>query len=196
MSVLFATVWFTAKSAEHGDILLAANSVLITLTHTAAYFLDGFAFAAETLTGQAIGAKRINRFRDAVRLSTLWAIIFSVVASAIFWFGGDQIINLLTINEEVRATARTYLIWAAIIPISGVMAYQLDGIFVGATRTADMRNMMLVSLACYMLLWATLTPILGNHGLWAALVIFLGLRAITLGMRYPALVRTSFPAVS
>jgi MATE family multidrug resistance protein len=196
VSVLFATVWFTAKSAENSDILLAANSVLITLTHTAAYFLDGFAFAAETLTGQAIGAKRINRFRDAVRLSTLWAIIFSVVASAIFWFGGDQIINLLTINEEVRATARTYLVWAAIIPISGVMAYQLDGIFVGATRTADMRNMMLVSLACYMLLWATLTPILGNHGLWAALVIFLGLRAITLGMRYPALVRTSFPAVS
>lgn len=196
VSVLFATVWFTAKSAEHGDILLAANSVLITLTHTAAYFLDGFAFAAETLTGQAIGAKRINRFRDAVRLSTLWAIVFSVGASALLWFGGDQIINLLTINEEVRATARTYLVWAAIIPISGVMAYQLDGIFVGATRTADMRNMMLVSLACYMLLWATLTPILGNHGLWASLVIFLGMRAITLGMRYPALVRTSFPAVS
>ncbi len=195
LSVLFAFTWFTAKSAEAGDVLLAANSVLMTLTHTAAYFLDGFAFAAETLSGQAIGAQRINRFRDAVRLSTLWAIVFSTVASAIFWFGGGMIIDLLTVNEEVRAMARTYLIWAALVPITGVMAYQLDGIFIGATRTADMRNMMLISLACYLLLWATLTPIFANHGLWAAIVIFLSLRALTLGLRYPALVRGSFPSV-
>jgi MATE family multidrug resistance protein len=195
VGVLFAFTWFTAKSAEGGDVILAANAVLMTLTHTAAYFLDGFAFAAETLTGQAIGAQRINRFRDAVRLSTLWAIAFSTVASAVFWFGGGLIIDFLTVNEEVRATAREYLIWAALVPITGVMAYQLDGIFIGATRTADMRNMMLLSVAVYLLMWATLTPILGNHGLWAAIVIFLSLRAITLGLRYPALVRTSFPAL-
>jgi len=195
VGVLFAFTWFTAKSAEGGDVILAANAVLMTLTHTAAYFLDGFAFAAETLAGQAIGAQRINRFRDAVRLSTLWAIIFSTVASALFWFGGGIIIDFLTINEEVRAMARIYLIWAAVVPIAGVMAYQLDGIFIGATRTADMRNMMLLSVAVYLLMWATLTPIIGNHGLWAAIVIFLSLRAITLGLRYPSLVRTSFPAV-
>lgn len=192
--VLFAFTWFTAKSAEAGDVVLAANSVLMTLTYLAAYFLDGFAFSAETLAGQAIGAKRINRFRDAVRLSTLWALGFSVAASLVFWFGGDMIIDLLTINEEVRATARTYLVWAALVPVIGVMAYQLDGIFIGATRTADMRNMMLISLIFYLALWAMLTPLYGNHGLWAAIVIFLGLRALTLGMRYPALVRTSFPA--
>jgi MATE family multidrug resistance protein len=194
VGVIFAFAWFTAKSAESGDVILAANAVLMTLTHTAAYFLDGFAFAAETLTGQAIGAQRINRFRDAVRLSTLWAIVFSTLASAVFWFGGGLIIDFLTVNEEVRASAREYLIWAAIVPVTGVMAYQLDGIFIGATRTGDMRNMMLLSVAVYLLMWATLTPILGNHGLWAAIVIFMGLRAITLGLRYPALVRTSFPA--
>jgi len=192
--VLFAFTWFTAKSAEAGDVVLAANSVLMTLTHLAAYFLDGFAFSAETLAGQAIGAKRINRFRDAVRLSTLWAIGFSVAASLIFWFGGYWIIDLLTINEEVRATARAYLVWAALVPITGVMAYQLDGIFIGATRTADMRNMMLISVIFYLALWAMLTPVYGNHGLWASIVIFIGLRAVTLGIRYPALVRTSFSA--
>lgn len=194
VGVIFAFTWFTAKSAEAGDVILAANAVLMTLTHTAAYFLDGFAFAAETLSGQAIGAQRINRFRDAVRLSTLWAVIFSTVASVVFWFGGGLIIDFLTVNEEVRAAARVYLIWAALVPITGVMAYQLDGIFIGATRTADMRNMMLLSLALYLFMWALLTPLFANHGLWAAIVIFLSLRAITLGLRYPALVRGSFPA--
>lgn len=192
--VLFAFTWFTAKSAEAGDVVLAANSVLMTLTYVAAYFLDGFAFSAETLAGQAIGAQRINRFRDAVRLSTAWAIAFSIAASLIFWFAGDSIINLLTVNEDVRATAREYLVWATLVPIAGVMAYQLDGIFIGATRTADMRNMMLISLTCYLALWAILTPLYGNHGLWASIIIFVGLRALTLGMRYPALVRTSFSA--
>jgi len=196
MAVVFAFTWFTAKSAEAGDVILAANAVLMTLAHTAAYFLDGFAFAVETLAGQAIGAQRINRFRDAVRLSTLWAITFSAIASAVFWFGGGMIIDFLTVNEQVRSAARVYLIWAAIVPITGVMAYQLDGIFIGATRTADMRNMMLLSLAVFILMWATLTPLFANHGLWAAIVIFLGLRAITLGLRYPALVRTSFPAAN
>jgi MATE family multidrug resistance protein len=196
MGVIFAFTWFTAKSAEAGDVILAANAVLMTLAHTAAYFLDGFAFAVETLAGQAIGAQRINRFRDAVRLSTLWAITFSTIASAVFWFGGGMIIDFLTVNEQVRSAARVYLIWAAIVPITGVMAYQLDGIFIGATRTTDMRNMMLLSLAVFILMWATLTPLFANHGLWAAIVIFLGLRAITLGLRYPALVRTSFPAAN
>ncbi len=196
MAVVFAFTWFTAKSAEAGDVILAANAVLMTLAHTAAYFLDGFAFAVETLAGQAIGAQRINRFRDAVRLSTLWAIVFSTIASALFWFGGDMIIDFLTINEQVRSEARVYLVWVAIVPIAGVMAYQLDGIFIGATRTADMRNMMLLSLAVFILMWVTLTPLFANHGLWAAIVIFLGLRAITLGLRYPALVRTSFPAAN
>ena len=191
--VVFAFTWFTAISAEAGDVILAANAVLLTLTYTAAYFLDGFAFAAEALVGQAIGAKRIARFRDAVRLSTLWAIILSLVASAVFWFGGGVIIDVLTVNEDVRALAREYLVWAALVPITGVMAYQLDGIFIGATRTADMRNMMLLSLAIFLLAWMALTPQYGNHGLWAALVIFMSLRGLTLGVRYPALVRAAFP---
>jgi MATE family multidrug resistance protein len=192
ISVVFAFTWFTAKSAEAGDVILAANAVLLTLTYTAAYFLDGFAFAAETLVGQSIGAQRINHFRDAVRLSTLWAIILSLVASALFWFAGGFIIDFLTVNADVRATARVYLIWAALVPITGVMAYQLDGIFIGATRTADMRNMMLLSVAVFLLMWATLTPLFANHGLWAALVLFMSLRAVTLGLRYPALVRSAF----
>ena len=193
--VVFAFTWFTSKSAEAGDVVLAANAVLLTLTYTAAYFLDGFAFAAEALVGQAIGAKRIARFRDAVRLSTLWAIALSTVAGAVFWFGGGVIIDVLTVNEEVRATARVYLIWAAIVPVAGVIAYQLDGIFIGATQTADMRNMMLLSLAAFLIAWMALTPLYGNHGLWAALVLFMSLRGVTLGFRYPALVRAAFPVV-
>ncbi|MEM8743562.1 MAG: MATE family efflux transporter, partial [Pseudomonadota bacterium] len=194
LSVLSAFSWFTAKSAEVSDVVLAANAILINLTHIATYFLDGFAYSAETLAGQAIGAKRLRQFKDAVRLSTIWAIFFSVLATLLFWYGGGVLIDFITVNDDVRATARTYLFWAAIAPIAGVMAYQLDGIFIGATRTADMRNMMLLSLILFFLLWGILTPLYGNHGLWASLIIFLGLRALTLGARYPALVRSSFPA--
>ena len=100
ISVVFAFTWFTAISAKAGDVILAANAVLLTLTYTAAYFLDGFAFAAETLVGQSIGSQRIKHFRDAVRLSTLWAIILSFAASALFWFAGGIIIDLLTVNED------------------------------------------------------------------------------------------------
>jgi MATE family multidrug resistance protein len=133
-----------------------------------AYFLDGIAYATEALTGKAIGARNPKRFTEAVRLSSIWAGLLSVSVAAIFWLAGGTVIDLMTVNEAVRALAREYLVWAAISPIIGVACFQLDGIFIGATRTHDMRNMMLVSLALYMIAWALLTPIHGNHGLGCA----------------------------
>lgn len=193
--VLFAFAWFTAKSAQIDDVVLAANAILLNFTYLAAYFLDGFAFATETLVGQAIGAGTRERFRRAVLLSCLWALVVSVVITAGFFLFGGFYIDLLTINPEVRAAARDYMFWAAIIPVAGVACYQLDGIFVGATRTADMRNMMMASLAIYLVAWYVLTAAYANHGLWAALIVFLLARALTLAARYPALSRDVFAAV-
>ena len=98
----------------------------------------------------------------------------------------------MTVNEVVRDLARTYLSWAALAPVIGVACFQLDGIFIGATRTRDMRNMMLVSLMIYLLAWAALTPPLGNHGLWAALMTLFVARAMTLAAHLPALMRDAF----
>ena len=106
-----------------------------------------------------------------------------------FWVAGLFLIELMTTTPSVRQAAHEFLPWAAITPILGVACFQLDGIFIGATRTADMRNMMIISLAVFLAAWALLTPAFGNHGLWASLMIFYIARAATLGLRYPALER-------
>ncbi len=98
----------------------------------------------------------------------------------------------MTTHDAVRATAKTYLIWAALGPLLGVWCFLLDGIFIGATRTGDMRNMMVISLAVYLLACAMLTAAFGNHGLWASLMVFYVVRTTTLLWRYPVLVRAAF----
>ena len=192
LCLLFAFSWFTAQGATAGDIVLAANAVLLNLFMLVTYLLDGFAHAAEALTGQAAGARRVDRFKEAVRLSSRWAIACSFIMSAVIWFGGGLGIDLLTVNEEVRATARVYLVWAAMAPLLGVACFVFDGIYIGVTRTADMRNMMIVSTAVYIAAWWVLAAQFGNHGLWAALMVFFALRGLTLAVRYPAMVRATF----
>jgi MATE family multidrug resistance protein len=192
LCLLFAFSWFTAQGATSGDVVLAANAVLMNFLMLSAYFLDGYAFAAETLAGRAIGQRDAGRFKRAVLLSTGWAFATSAAVSIGFALAGPMLIDYLTVNDEVRATARVYLLWAAAAPVVGVACFQLDGIFIGATRTVDMRNMMIVSLAVYLAVWWALTPLIGNHGLWASIHAFFVIRAITLASRYPALVRDAF----
>ena len=100
----------------------------------------------------------------------------------------------MTTAPEVRATARAYLLWAALTPLIATIAFQMDGIFIGATWSRDMRNMMLLSVAVYLVAWAVLTPLFGNHGLWAALLIFLGARSVTFHLRMRRLLPRTFPA--
>lgn len=192
LCLIFAFSWFTAQSAKDGEIILAANSILINLVTLTAHFLDGFAVAAETLTGQAMGAKDRKGFVQVVRLSTLWATIVSFLAGMVLWLGGDYAISLLTINTEVREVALIYLPWVAVAPVIAIFAYQFDGIYSGVTRTGEMRNMMILSVVLYLAAWWILVPLFANHGLWAAIIFFLMIRGLTLGLRYPALVRATF----
>ena len=150
LALIFAFTWFTAKSAEADDVTLAANAILIHLANFSAYFLDGFAFCAESFVGRAIGAQRLGRFREAVRMTSLWAALLGITLGVFYWLLGGVIIDALTINPEVRAEARIYLIWAALMPIVSFPCFQLDGIFIGATRGADMRNMAMLSVAIYL----------------------------------------------
>ena len=190
--LMFVFTFFAAQGARLGDVALAANSVLRNLSDLSAYVLDGFAFAAEALVGQAVGAASLRRFRQAVFLSSAWAGVLAVAVAAAFWAGGLVLIQVMTAAPSVREAAYTFLPWAALTPIAGVACFQLDGIFIGATRTADMRNMMILSLAVFLAAWAVLTPSFGNHGLWASLMVFYAARAASLGLRYPALERASF----
>lgn len=173
--------------AGFGDVTLAANQVLLQFLHITAYAMDGFAFGAEALIGQAMGARNRAALRRAAIVTSIWGGITVGVMVLIFLIGGGWIIDVMTTAPEVRVEARVYLPWMVLVPLIGWAPWMLDGIFIGATRTADMRNMMLVSALVYVAALFFLVPTFGNHGLWAALLIAYAARGITLGLRYPAL---------
>ncbi|WP_373505876.1 MATE family efflux transporter [Aestuariivirga sp.] len=192
LCLVFAFSWFTSRGARAGDVVVAANAVLMNFFEVAAYLIDGFAYASEALVGQSVGARNRQRFRAAIWLTSIWAMVVGVICSLIIWFMGGALVDLMTVSPEVRETARAYLPWVAISPVLGVICFQFDGIFTGAMATKDMRNMMIVSLGIFMLAWWLLEPRFGNHGLWAALNIFFVARCITFATRMPGLERRAF----
>ncbi len=191
-ALLFAFAFFAGQSARGGDTRLAANSILLNLFLVSAYFLDGFATAAEQLCGQSIGAGDGAGFRKAARLTAFWCLAFAAAASALALGAGGAFIDFLSTNPDVRAYARDYLIFAALTPLAGALAFEFDGVFIGATWTRDMRNMMLVSLALYLASFYAARPF-GNAGLWTAILVFLLARGLTQGLRYLKLSAAAFP---
>ncbi|MCV6585991.1 MAG: MATE family efflux transporter [Marinibacterium sp.] len=182
---------FMFFGAGFGEAELAANQVLMQFLMITSHGLDGFAFAAETLVGQAMGARQRSRLRLAALRTSLWGLIVSALLALVFWSIGPAIIDLMAKAPQVQQTARIFLPYAAVMPVLGVAAFMLDGIFIGATRTADMRNMMAVSAVIYGLALALLVPGFGNHGLWLAFLLSFVARGVTLGLRYPALERAA-----
>tara|TARA_Y100001001_G_scaffold151377_1_gene162907 strand:- start:51 stop:1169 length:1119 start_codon:yes stop_codon:yes gene_type:complete len=180
-------VSFLFLGASFDDATLAANQVLIQFLNITAYALDGFAFAAEALVGQALGAKNRPLFRRSVIITSQWGGGSVILMALAFFVFGDSIINVMTTAEDVRTVSHEYLPWMILAPLVGVAAWMLDGIFIGATRTADMRNMMFISFCIYLIALAFLLPRYGNHGLWASLIIFSIARGVTLGYKYPNL---------
>jgi MATE family multidrug resistance protein len=188
LALIFVFVWFVAQGVRQGDVILAANAVLIHFTSVAAFFLDGLAFAAEALVGRALGARQRAGLIAAARLTTVWASGTALLMAGAIAVGGTYFIDAMTVDAATRAAARVYLPWAAASPLLGVWAFQLDGIFIGATRTAEMRNAMLITVVIYLLSWWFLKPF-GNHGLWGALYVHYLARIGTLLAYYPGLVR-------
>ncbi len=185
LTLSFTTFLFVA--ADLGDVTLAANQVLLQFLEITAFALDGFAFSAEALVGAAVGGKARARLRRAAWMSSQWGAGGAVVLCAAFWLGGHWLIDLMTTSPEVRAAARSYLAWAALAPAIGIASWMLDGIFFGATWTREMRVAILQSVAVYAVALAVLVPWLGNHGLWAALMVLNVARGLTLGLKYPRL---------
>lgn len=185
--LLFGFAWFTDQSARFGDVVLAANHVLLQFLSFAAFFLDGYAFAAETLIGTAIGARRRAAFDVAVARSSELAALSALLLALAVLAVGPWLIDLLTDLPAVRATARALIPLAALYVLLAVGAFQLDGIFIGATRTRDMRNAALVSTGVFVLAAWWLTARDGNRGLWLAFIVFVVARAAALAAHYPAL---------
>lgn len=181
---------FMAKSAELGDLTLAANQVLHTFLVFTSYGLDGFAHAAEAILGEAVGRRDRAAFQRSMRVVFVWSAGVGVLTLAIYAIAGHGIIALLTGIPEVRAAAAAYLPWPVVLPVIAVWAYTYDGVYLAATRTTAMRNTVILSFAVYVAILFTLVPVYGNTALWIALAVFLGLRGLLLHLLYPALVRT------
>ena len=187
--LVFGFAYFTAEGARLGDVLLAANAVLMNFQLLMAHALDGFANAAQAMVGRAVGAADRAELRAAIRVSSFWAAVTAALFVLVYAVAGAGIVALLTGIEEVRIAAGEYLPWAAAMPALSVAAFQFDGIFLGATLGRQLRNMMIVSVAVYLVLCAVLIPLWGNHGLWFALAAFMALRGLTLAAVYPAVGR-------
>ncbi|HCL66783.1 MAG TPA: MATE family efflux transporter [Rhizobium sp.] len=191
-TLLAAFALLTRIGTGFGPVVLAANAVLMNFFMIAAFYLDGIANAAEQIAGRAIGARYRPAFNKALRLTGLWSFGLAIISCCFFLLLGDTIINFMTTAEEVRSVAAQYLPWAATTAITGALAFQMDGIFIGATWSREMRNMMLLAFAGYCVSLAVFVPLLGNHGLWLSLNLFLAMRGVFLLALVPSRIAQSF----
>lgn len=175
---------FVFLGAGQGDTVLAANQILLQFLEVMAYMLDGFAFAAEALVGQAVGARAAPMLRRSVRISAAWGLGGAVALSAGFALAGPTAIAVMTTSPEVRGAALAVLPWVVLAPLVGIASWMLDGIFIGATRTREMLNAMAVAVAIYVLALVS-TQGMGAHGLWLSLMVLNAARGVAMALYYP-----------
>lgn len=184
MVLMFTLAFVTAQSARLGGLVLAANAILLNFQHLTAFGLDGFAHAAEALVGKAIGEKRHDALQQAVRLTLKWSLLFAAGIAALYTLAGPLIIAVLTDLQDVRDTAIRYLPWMIASPLVSVWCFLYDGVYIGATRAKEMRDIMMFStIAVFLPAWYLLQP-LGNDGLWLAFLLFMASRGIGMHFGY------------
>jgi len=187
--IVSVLAFFMAKSAELGDVTLAANQVLQNFLVFTSYGLDAFAHAAEAILGEAVGRGDRAAFRRDMRVVFLWSGIVGALNVAVYGLAGHGIIDLLTGIPEVRAAAAAYLYWPVLMPLISVWAFTYDGVYLAATSTRAMRNTVMLSFAVFLVALYALMPLLGNHGLWIAVAAFLGCRGLLLHLVFPHVLR-------
>ena len=173
-----------AISANMGDSILAANTLIMQLFTLFSYILDGFAYAGESLVGKYIGARNRESLSKSIRYLVYWGLIFTALFSIIYFFWSENIYRILTSDGNVIAEAMKFNRWTLLIPLCGFAAFLFDGIYIGATAAKSMRNIMFVATAVFFTGYFILQPILGNDGLWIAFLLFLIFRGGLMWLRY------------
>ena len=182
--LIFAFAFFTRQGAIQNDLVLAANTVLINFLFLLSMALDGFANATEALIGKAIGGNDRKAFNDAVRIAGGWSLAVALIFSLIYGLAGKTLVDLMTNLENVRTTAYEFLPWLVLLPLVNVWCYFFDGVFFGATRGRELRDMMVIStFLIYLPAWYFFR-FMGNHGLWLAFSCFFAARGLCLGLVY------------
>ena len=188
--LVFSFAFFTNQSAKFGDTILASNHILLQLIAFSAFFLDGYAFVAEALVGNALGAKRGDVFDLAVRRTTMLAAATAMLLALAIILLGDVAVMLLTDISAVRLAINPLLPLAALYVLLSFAAFQLDGIFIGASFTRQMRDAAVLSIAVYLIAWWALKGQFDVQGLWGAMIIYVIARAMALLLFYPSLRRS------
>lgn len=173
------TTFFTFASSGMGEIILAVNALLMQFFMLFSYFMDGFAYAAEALTGRFYGAKNREYLQWMIRRVFFWGLMVSLVAVVIYMLFSDPILHIMTNDLAIIEHAKDFMFWTVLIPIIGFAAFLWDGIFIGATASAEMRNAMIVSSASFFVCYFITTPLWGNNGLWFSFILYLFVRGAT-----------------
>ncbi len=184
--LIFTFSFFTAMSAKQGDLVLAANTILLQLWMVASYGIDGFAYAAESLVGKHKGRGDDAGLRKAVLYNLGWGLALGLLGTVIYGLFGNTILRIFTNNIEVIELAQVVLFWTVMAPAVSSFCYILDGIFIGATETAPMRNTMLAATFLFFLpAYYIGTELISIHGLWLAMVLFMLVRGAALMLYLP-----------
>ena len=176
----FSFLWFTYLGTQIGENYVAANAILINLVFLSAFILDAYAFSTEGMVGYSLGKKDLKLFKTIVKNSFILSSLTGLFISIIYFFINQYVINLMSDIEEIRKLSASYVIWLILIPFIASFCYQFDGIFIGTSQTKELRNAMIFSVFCYLLISIILTNYLSNTGVWISLCLFMILRAFSL----------------
>lgn len=173
------TTFFTFVSSQMGDMILAANALLMQFFMLFSYFMDGLAYAGEALTGRFTGAQNPLLLRNMLKRLFFWGFVISAFSAIIYIFFPSQILNILTNDKEVIEVTKSFITWTVLIPITGFAAFLWDGVFIGATASKEMRNAMVFSSFTFFICYYISTPYMGNNGLWLSFILYLIVRGVT-----------------
>lgn len=171
--LILVTTYFTIASSKMEYPILAVNAILMQLFTLFSYFMDGFAYASESLCGRYYGAKDQNNLKKSVKYILIWGLGISIVFMILYYFFGYNLIGLLTNQEHVLEATKPYMGWVLLIPLTGFVAFLYDGILIGMTKTVIMRNAIFIATATFFLLYLLLEPMLGNTALWISFITYL-----------------------
>ena len=178
LCLVTVNLYFTSAGARSGAVILSVNTVMMQLYLFFSYFMDGFAYAGEALGGRTYGAKNRVAFSETLRRLWMWMLIVTTVYTLLYIIGGRWIFSILTDEPQVIAVSDEYLWWTWLVPAAGSVAFIWDGIFIGITATRGMLVSSFVSALCFFGLYLLTEPLLGNHGLWLAMIVYLAMRGV------------------
>ncbi|MDE5844115.1 MAG: MATE family efflux transporter [Muribaculaceae bacterium] len=190
--LIAVTVWFTRTGARQGTLMLSVNALLMQFFIIFSYFMDGFAFAGEALTGKSIGAGDKSLMKLTVKHLFGFGIGLSVMFSILYTIGGDLLLNILSNEQNVLQASSDFRWWVVTVPLAGFSAFVWDGIYIGATQTKWMLTAVFSAMVVFFVTLIITYPVMGNHGLWLAFISYLIVRGLVLTLTYRKIERAHF----